>query len=102
MKIDVVRLGNNAAYPISFEDWADQNSFSVRVREMSRNNFYAELVPFTEEMKNGMLQGCYGYGSTPESAVLALAEYLPGRRLAVHAYGAYRREIKVPTEWATK
>lgn len=71
------------------------SEISVRIR--GENNWYVNQN--VEVKAGGMLEGRYGNGETPESAIedhwRALVEDLkPEEYLVIHAYGGKRRAVK--------
>lgn len=80
-------------------EFADMHNLTMEIRERhprdESDRFYAHFER-AEVIQGGCLIGEYGNGRTEEDAIASYAESISGKRLAIGAYTADRREIQVP------
>ncbi len=84
---------------MTIEEFANMYNLTMEIRERhprdTDDRFYAHFER-AEVMRGGCLIGEYGNGRTEEDAIENYAVAISGKRLAIGAYTAERREIQVP------
>lgn len=84
---------------MSIEEFATRYNLTMEIRERhprdTDDRFYAHFER-AEVMQGGCLIGEHGNGRTEEDAIENYAMAISGKTLAIGAYTAERREIKVP------
>lgn len=92
-----------AGEPELLMEFADRHKLKLEIRERGADRYklprYFASFPNVEVMRDGMLSGGAGNGSTPDEAASDYALQLAGRRVAIDAYKPNRREIDVPNDF---
>lgn len=101
MKVTIQRFGGDV--PADLAGFADYHGLEMVVRERDAEfaggnwRFYAHFKD-AEVMERGCLCGEFGNGATPDLAMRDYAIRIAGKRIAIDARRACRRNIDVPND----